>query len=182
MMDAATMQHGSRTPRWLVVTGGFLEKEPLKRKSQRLKGSDDMANSLWQEQRCCYGWEAARDGIVGSRRQEQVRQRQPQGSKCPRERAVIEGEGRGCVAAVMVAAGRKKRQQSDCRLEGAEPEIRSGDSSRGQRRVMGADGCSAMLPWLKGTLDCEGALRVAVGGEALAVGREVDSGVGCAIG
>ncbi|RWW52493.1 hypothetical protein BHE74_00041082 [Ensete ventricosum] len=175
MMDAATTRHGSRTPRWLVVTGGFLEKEPLKRKSQRLKGSDDMASSLWQEQRCCYDWEVARDGIAGSRRQEQ-------GSKCPRERAAIEGEGRGCVAAAVVAAGRKKRQQSDCRLEGAEPEIRSGDSSRGQRRVMGVGGCSAMLPWLKGTLDCEGALRVAVGGEALAVGREVGGGVGCAIG
>ncbi|RWV91981.1 hypothetical protein GW17_00045688, partial [Ensete ventricosum] len=35
----------------------------------------------------------------------------------------------------MQRQGRKKRQWSDYRLEGAEPEIRSGDSSKGQRRV-----------------------------------------------
>ncbi|RRT46411.1 hypothetical protein B296_00022438 [Ensete ventricosum] len=50
-MDAATTRHGSRTPRWLVIAGGFLEKEPLKRKSRRLKGSDDAASSRRQEQR-----------------------------------------------------------------------------------------------------------------------------------
>ncbi|RWW17202.1 hypothetical protein GW17_00018880 [Ensete ventricosum] len=33
--------------------------------------------------------------------------------------------------------------------------------------MMGASGCSALLPWLKGTLGCEGAPRVAVGEEAL---------------
>ncbi|RWW88211.1 hypothetical protein BHE74_00002930 [Ensete ventricosum] len=70
--------------------------------------------------------------------------------------------------------------RSDCRLEEAEPEIRFDDCSRGQRRVIGASGCSALLPWLKGTLGCEGAPRVAIGEEALAVGREVGGGVGCA--
>ncbi|RWW60034.1 hypothetical protein BHE74_00032997 [Ensete ventricosum] len=93
----------------------------------------------------------------------------------------IEGEGCDCVAAAVVAVGRKKRQRSDCRLEGAEPEIRSGDSSRRQQRVMGANGCSALLLWLKGTLGCEEAPRVAVEEEALAVGREVGGGVGCVV-
>ncbi|RRT47706.1 hypothetical protein B296_00036529 [Ensete ventricosum] len=95
------------------------------------------------------------------------------------ERAAIEGEGRGYVAAVVVAVGRKKRQRSNCRLEGAEPEIRSNDSSRGQRQVMGASGCFPLLSWLKGTLDCEGAPRIAVGEDALAVGREVSGGGMC---
>ncbi|RRT81453.1 hypothetical protein B296_00002854 [Ensete ventricosum] len=48
----------------------------------------------------------------------------PHGSKCPRERAVIEGEGRGCMAVAVVATGRKKRQRPDYQLEGVEPEIK----------------------------------------------------------
>ncbi|RRT72795.1 hypothetical protein B296_00034134 [Ensete ventricosum] len=39
--------------------------------------------------------------------------------------------------------------------------------------IEGLSGCSALLPWLKGILGCEGAQRVAVGEEALAVGSEV---------
>ncbi|RRT53751.1 hypothetical protein B296_00026786 [Ensete ventricosum] len=175
--QAAPVAEGIERCDWLATTGAevLLRLGSSERRRCRLATVGASATAV-----AAIGNRLAAVEVAGGEEQ-QLLQIWWKGSKCPRERAAIEGEGCGYVAAAVVAAGRKKRQRSDCRLEGAEPDIIFDDCSRGQRRVIGASGCSALLPWLKGTLGCEGAPRVAVGEEALAVGREVGGGVGCAV-
>ncbi|RRT78192.1 hypothetical protein B296_00022896 [Ensete ventricosum] len=137
-------------------------KEPLKRKSRRLKGLDSVAGSrhlveegphigLWVQ--CRHERGRSRRVIIEAGVDGRDRGRRPRlrGNSSGSDWELLLMEEKSRIR--MQRQGRKKRQWSDYRLEGAESEIRSGDKPRlmlKRRRELSFDNTKkAYSKWIK---------------------------------